>query len=72
MDLQGFLAWSKLQGLAPALQEAGVETVEDLQAYYEDIRALAPEEFRQEMAETFGCKRIEISRLVAALEKHAR
>lgn len=72
MDLRGFLQWARLQELLPALVHAGVETVQELQLYYEDIRELAPEAFRAEMAETFGCKRIEISRLVAALERFAR
>ena len=72
MDILEFLEQSRLAHIASALEEAGVETFEDLLQYYNDIRNLAPDEFRNEMAETFRCKRIDVSRLIAALDKHAK
>ena len=72
MSLEALLSSCNLTHLHGALTEAGVEGLEDLQQYYEELRELIPDGYRNEMAITFRCKKIEISRLITAMDQKLR
>jgi hypothetical protein len=68
-DLAQFLQLCRLEHLHDALVDAGVEQVEDLRRYYHELKELSPEGFRDEMVATLRCKKIELSRLITAIDK---
>ena len=72
MSLEAFLHSCNLLHLHAVLTDAGVECFEDLQQYYEELRELVPDNYRNEMASTFRCKKIDISRLITAIDQKSR